>query len=99
MAVLATVYDPDGRRVDLTAEQWDHIQRRHPELGDDYGLLMEIVGHPDHRSVDPIRGRERFWQRNVGPSAWLRVVVDFALEPGEVVTAFPSRKTPIEQAT
>lgn len=43
MTVLAEVVDPDGRRVELTVERWDHIvddHDGHPELG---GYIAEVI--------------------------------------------------------
>ena len=49
---------------------------------------METVTHPSHREEDVRPGRERFFGESRGPSRWLRVVVDYSVEPGFVVTAF-----------
>jgi hypothetical protein len=52
------------------------------------------VREPDHSAPDPRAGRIRYWRRNLGPSRWLLVVVDFRVEPGRIVTAYGNRKDP-----
>lgn len=96
MAVLATVTDPSGRSVVLTAARWAHIVARHPELADHQQEVTDIVRAPDHHGPDPIAGRERYWRQSAVISAWLRVVVDFNVEPAMIITAFPNRKQPPE---
>lgn len=55
---------------------------------------METITHPDHRETDVRPGRERYFGRARGPSEWLRVVIDFSRDPGEVVTAFGQTNEP-----
>lgn len=50
--------------------------------------IMDTVTRPDVHEDDLIAGRERFFRRDLDPSRWLRVVVDFNRDPGRVVTAF-----------
>lgn len=50
--------------------------------------IMETVTHPSHRETDVRPDRERFFGESRGPTRWLRVVVDYSVEPGFVVTAF-----------
>ena len=91
--ILARVLDPDDRVVVMTAERWDHIMQKHPYLGLSVFEVMEIVEFPDHRTPDPLRDRERYYGRGVGPSRWVRVVVAFdRVEVGKVLTAFPQHK-------
>jgi hypothetical protein len=94
MTILAAVTDPDGREVVLTEDGWAHIAGGHSDLGLPPDAVLDVVRSPDHREDDPIAGRERFWRRNVGPSRWLRVVVDFAVQPAVIVTAFADRVDP-----
>jgi hypothetical protein len=53
MTVLAHVVDPDGRRVELTVERWEHIvddHVGHPELAAYRGDVMLAVSEPhEHR--------------------------------------------------
>ena len=92
------VTDPDGREVLLTESAWAHIIRLdgHPELESRQSIVLSVVEQPDHREGDPRPGRERFWRRDVGPSRWLRVIVDFNAEPAVIVTAFSERVDPPE---
>jgi hypothetical protein len=96
MAVIATVTDPDGRRVDLTDERWAYIIRpdRHPELEPLQAQILAAVERPDDR----LRGREAneewFYVSGVGPRLWLRVVLAFEAERGWIVTAFARRQKP-----
>jgi len=50
--------------------------------------VIQTITHPLHREDDPRPGRERYYTENLGPTRWLRVVIDFSTDPGEVVTAF-----------
>jgi hypothetical protein len=53
VTVLAEVVDPDGRRVDLTIERWDHIvddHDGHPELGAHIADVMLTVSEPHERA-------------------------------------------------
>jgi hypothetical protein len=81
------VIDPDGRIVVLTEHSWRHICE-HAEMARFEQQVMETITHPDERRRDVRPGRERFLAQDRGPARWLRVVVDFNVDPGEVVTAF-----------
>ncbi|WP_249012280.1 DUF4258 domain-containing protein [Conexibacter sp. DBS9H8] len=94
MTTLACVLDPDGRTVQLTADAWAHVLVTHAEIEPYRDHVLEAVAKPDHRELDPRPGRERFWALGLGPSRWLRVVVDFSEAPAQVVTAFGNRKDP-----
>jgi hypothetical protein len=56
--------------------------------------ILTAVSAPDDRGPDPRSGRERFYRRDVGPSRWLFVVIDFNAVPARVVTAYGHRKDP-----
>jgi hypothetical protein len=69
--------------------------------------ILLPIEHPDAREFDPraerersyLHGvpcakRERFYGRDLGPSRWLFVVVDFSPPKARVVTAYGSRKAP-----
>ena len=86
--------DPDGRRVVLDENGWEHIVHEHAEMASYQAGVMAAVARPDHRDVDQRPGRERFWRRGVGPSRWLFVVVDFGDSPARVVRAFGRRDDP-----
>jgi hypothetical protein len=93
--VPATVVDPDGRTVELTRERWAHVTTGHPELADYEGEVLETVRTPTRRRSGPTVGEEWFYQENVGPSRWLKVVVSYeAVDRGWIVTAFARRRMP-----
>jgi hypothetical protein len=96
MAVIASVTDPDGRRVDLTDERWAHIIRPdgHPDLETLQDQVLEAVAHPDLHLTGRKANEEWFLVAEVGPSRWVQVVVAFGAERGWIVTAFPRRKQP-----
>jgi hypothetical protein len=95
VSVLAQSDDPDGRRVVLDREGWDHILEGHGVMAAHQGAIMATVESPDHRVPDPIfPERERLYRRGLGPSSWVFVVVDRGQEPARVVTAYPLRKGP-----
>ena len=75
-------------------EQWSHVTTEHPEMARFERAIMEAVTHPSHREDDLRPGRERFFAEDRGPSRWLRVVVDFSVEPGQIVTAFGQDNDP-----
>jgi hypothetical protein len=80
--------DPDGRlvRFDLRTEQ--HLARRRPQMLDHVQAILDTVARPDIRERDLAPGRERFFRRDLDPTRYLRVVVDFNESPAFVVTAF-----------
>jgi hypothetical protein len=88
--------DPAGRRVVLTAERWRHITTEHPQVTALRAEIVRTVARPDFVTPDPIASRTCYWRRAVGPSIWLRVIVDFDKEPARIVTAFPNRRNPPE---
>lgn len=96
MTVLASVEDPDGRRVELTAERWDHIvaPNRHPELEPYRAELVRAVSRPDQRRAGRRTNEEWFFRRGTGPSQWLQVVVAYEAGRGWIVTAFARRTEP-----
>ena len=95
MNVLGEIDDPDGRRVVLDQEGWDHILEGHAVMAAHRGAIMATVTSPDHRAADPtFPERERLYRRGWGPSRWMLVVVNHGHEPGRVVTAYPLREGP-----
>lgn len=78
--------DPDGRLVVFDAGSRLHLAYRRPWLLDHIDVIMGTIARPDHRVLDPVPGRERFYRQHIEPNRWLRVVVDFSGEPAWVVT-------------
>jgi len=91
--VLATIADPDGRRVVLDAGG-GHVLANHGELAAHRPAVRETVARPNHRRPDRRPGRERYCRRDVGPSRWCLVVVDFTVAPARIVTALRTRRGP-----
>jgi hypothetical protein len=79
--------DPDGRRVVFDAGSQRHLAMRRPWLLDHIDVILATVARPDHRAVDPLPGRERFYRQHIEPNRWMRVVVDFGEDFAWVVTA------------
>lgn len=77
--------------VVLFADTWrDHILapgRGHGEMAPHLEAVMSAIAAPDHREPDERAVREGFYKRDVGPSRWLMVVVDFGNDPARMVTA------------
>ena len=86
--------DPDGRLVILDERTMRHLQGRRPQMLHHVAAILDAVSGPDHREDDPVRGRGRFYRRDLDPSRWLRVVVDFNESPAFVVTAFVQDHAP-----
>jgi hypothetical protein len=93
--ILAEVRSADGKRVVLFEDTWlRHVLNPaggHVELEPHLTAVLDTVGSPDHREPDDWPNRERFFKRDVGPSAWLMVVVDYEKTPARIVTAFGYR--------
>ena len=94
VTVIASVTDPDGRVVELTAERWAHILDGHPEMPTLQAELLRAVQAPDERPAAERPGESWYYLGNVGPSRWLKVVVVFEGERGFIVTAHPRREIP-----
>jgi hypothetical protein len=89
------VTDPDGRDVVFDAGSHLHLAERRARFLDHVEVILGTVERPDHRSADPVTGRERFYRADFPtPGRWLRVVVDFDDEPGWVVTALDQENDP-----
>ncbi len=89
-----SIEDPDGRVVVFDAGTRLHLALGRPDLMVEVDLILGTVAHPDHRSDDPIPGREHFYRQDLDPRRWLRVVVDFNDVPAWVVTALVQENPP-----
>jgi hypothetical protein len=89
--------DPDGRHVVLDDRAAAHLERRRRELLGHMDAILDAISRPDVREDDPAPGRERFYRRDLDPSRWLRVVVDFNESPAFVVTAFVQHQPPAQK--
>lgn len=91
---MRRVTDPDGRSVVLDERTLGHLARRRPAMAAHVAAILAAVERPDLREDDPVPGRERFYRRDIDPTRWLRVVVDFNDSPAFVVTAFVQHNEP-----
>ena len=71
-----------------------HLALRGPQMLTLMSAILDTVARPDTREDDPAPGRERFFRRDLDPSRFMRVVVDFNEAPGFVVTAFVQDNEP-----
>ena len=99
MPLPLAVTDPDGRRVELTSERWEHILRRpqgtgHPELEPFQAEVLRAVEAPTVRRPGRRPNEVRYFLADAGPSRWLHVVVAYEGDRGWVVTAFARRAKP-----
>lgn len=97
MSALAAVIDPNGRRVELDQERWQHItdpHDGHPELAALQTQVLHAVEAPDRHRPGHAPNEEWFYLAGAGPSRWLKVVVVFQAENGRIITAFPRRAFP-----
>lgn len=54
--------------------------------------IMLTATAPEIALDDPRPGRMRHFRAKLGPSQWLRVIVDFTQQPPRIVTAHGYRK-------
>jgi hypothetical protein len=96
VTVVGATRDPDGRRVVLTQERWEHIIEPdgHPELSPYQNEIVEAVRAPDRRLEGWEPNEEWFYLGHVGPSRWLKAVVIYEGVEGRIITAFPRRAFP-----
>ena len=92
--VLATVDDPDGRPVVLTAERWAHVLDGHPELAPYQAQLLAAVRAPTDRRPGRVPDEVWCFLATDRPSRWLQVVVHYQAGRGRIVTAFARRALP-----
>ena len=71
-----------------------HLGERRPWLLNHIDVILDTIARPDHRVMDPIQNRERFYRQHVEPSRWLRVVVDYSQDPAWVVTVVEQNNDP-----
>lgn len=94
MTVRAAVDDPNGRKVELTDERWDHIVVGHPDIRELDQTVLQAVQSPDHHVPGRLANEEWYYVRTDTPSNWLKVVVAYAEGRGHIVTAYARRSMP-----
>jgi hypothetical protein len=91
--VLATVTDPQGRIVELTAERWGHVLDIHPEVKPFRAEILRAI-ETRGKQMPGRKANEQWFYLAAGPSRWLKVVVAYERERGWIVTAFGRRSLP-----
>ena len=88
--------DRQGRVVLISSEAMRHIARGHPELDGCELAIATAIETAFARCRGRQRNREVLYAPNLGPTAWLAVVVAYDGQRGHVVTAFGSKAGPKE---
>jgi hypothetical protein len=94
MTIRAVVDDPNGRKVELTDERWDHIVVGHPDIRELDQTVLQAVQSPDRRMPGRLANEEWYYVKTDTPSNWLKVVVAYAEGRGHIVTAYARRSMP-----
>jgi len=92
--MLATTLDPDGRRVFLTEDRWEHITKGHATLAPRLREIMAAVREPSLSMRGQSENEVWFFAENAGRFPWLHVVVHYEGGEGWIVTAFPREVLP-----
>jgi hypothetical protein len=93
-AVEAT-RDRSGRLVILTDRAMRHIAQRHPELDGCQLAITTAIENASFKCRGNADDREVLYAANLGPAAWLAVVVAYDHgKGGHVITAFGSNRGP-----
>jgi len=77
---------PDGRRVILTDDYWQHIKFRHPEIEDDQDSLIRTVEKPDETFQDNRGGVHAL--KRLDKSHFIVVIYEFENDIGFIRTAY-----------
>jgi hypothetical protein len=94
VTIRAAVDDPNGRKVELTDERWDHIVVGHPDIRELDQTVLQAVQSPDRRMPGRLANEEWYYVKTDTPSNWLKVVVAYAEGRGHIVTAYARRSMP-----
>jgi hypothetical protein len=92
--VLEATRDRWGRLVVLTQTAMDHIAERHPEMDGCELAITTAIETATFRCDARKAGREVLYAANLGPTAWLAVVVAYGEHGGVVITAYGSKQGP-----
>jgi hypothetical protein len=94
VTIRAAVDDPNGRKVELTDERWDHIVVGHPDIRELDQKVLQAVQSPDRHMPGRLANEEWYYVKTDTPSNWLKVVVAYAEGRGHIVTAYVRRSMP-----
>lgn len=86
--------DPDGRRVVLSKERWEHIRAGHATLAPKLREIMAAVREPLRSMPGRDEGEVWFFAEDAGRLPWIQVVVHYEAGEGSIVTAFPRSALP-----
>jgi hypothetical protein len=87
--------DAWDRLVMLSQGTMAHIARRHPELDGCEMAIVTAIENASFRVPGRTKGREILYAANLGPAAWLAIVVAYDRRgKGRVITAYGSSKGP-----
>lgn len=92
---MLIVYSVHGVPIRLTRERWRHICRRHPELVDQQGKVLETVRDPTEVFKGDFEEKlaVRFYRRTPLTSKYLVVAYkELGPQDGFVVTAYFARR-------
>ena len=92
--IAVATHDRWGRLVLLPHAAMAHVAKRHPEL-DGCEMAISTAIETAAFRTQSTRGREVLYAANLGPAAWLAVVVAYDKKRlGRVITAYGSKKGP-----
>jgi hypothetical protein len=99
--VIEQMMDRRGRIVNLPETSMRHIARRHPEMdGCQMAIKAAVESAKDRchgkKNGEHVDGREILYAQELGPGAWLAVVVAYVGDMGTVITAYADRNGPRE---
>jgi hypothetical protein len=93
--VIDRCQDYMGRTVLLEEARWQHILNGHPEMDGLQLAVKTAVERADHRAEGNGPGIEKLYGAELGPAAWLVVVVAYGPQGwGKILTAYPQAKDP-----
>lgn len=93
--IVEATRDRWQRLVLLPADTMAHVARRHPELDGCELAIVTAIENASFRCRGRVKGREVLYAANLGPAAWLAVVVAYDKSgKGRVITAYGSSKGP-----
>jgi hypothetical protein len=90
--MLATTQDPEGWKVTLTRERWEHIESAHPILARNVREIMAAVHTPACAQPGSDDTEVWFFAADAGSYPWIQVVVHYEGGSGWIRTAFPTKR-------
>ncbi len=86
--------DFQGRSVVLSLAAWKHICDEHPELSTLRDAVIAVVREPMEHVSGRKPNEEWYFGQGFGPSRYVKVVVHYEEDAGQIWTAFPRRRFP-----